>query len=791
MFRLLLSFFGTVQLDQGTFIAWAHNLVSDGFRSFYQGWSDYLPGYLYVLWILGKINLLGIFPQVFLFKLPAIFADVATGYLIYKILSKYKSPNLGTLGAIVYLFNPAIYANSALWGQVDSLTALASIAAIYFLDTNLILSAIFLSLGTLVKPQAAFILPVIIFLLIKNKRKFHEIAIYALFGMGVFVLGFVPFSNGNLAQFIISRLGLSANQYPYTSVNAFSFWGLSGFWRPDNAYYQFISYGLVLASTVALFFKKNKNIFSRYFLVSFIFAASFIFFTRMHERHLLPLFAPLTIILIDNPIYIFPYITFSLTYLFNLMYSYNWITGQNTLLYSDFFIKVLIIANITSLIYMLFAFLRDKKITWKKIYDLISVFLKNIRPTTKKVVFRENFAKIKLTRSKSKKILYAILAFAFIARIFNLNSPQTMYFDEVYHAFTAKTMLGADYAKAWEWWNTPPEGFAYEWTHPPIAKLGMALGMIIFGQTSFGWRIPGALLGVGSVYLVYLIAKKIFNDEAMGLISAGVLSLDGLALVMSRIGMNDSYILFFSLLSIYLFMQKKDFFSALVYGLAISSKWSALWAAPIIFVLWLKRKKKFTPSLLWFLVLPIVIYLMSYIPMFTTGHSLNTWWGMQEQMWWYHTNLRATHPYSSPWWSWPFLIRPIYLYTSEEVGGFVARIYAMGNPFVFWFGIASVASCAIYSYLEKNKNLGFVVFSYLIFFVPWAASPRIMFLYHYLPSIPFMSIAIAYVLRRTPKLIYIVLPIFLLSFVYFYPHWTGLNIPLWLDKSYYWVSSWR
>jgi dolichyl-phosphate-mannose--protein O-mannosyl transferase len=177
--------------------------------------------------------------------------------------------------------------------------------------------------------------------------------------------------------------------------------------------------------------------------------------------------------------------------------------------------------------------------------------------------------------------------------------------------------------------------------------------------------------------------------------------------------------------------------------------------------------------------------------MFLSGHSLSTWWEMQKQMWWYHTGLKATHPYTSMWYSWPFLIRPIYLYTSEEVGGWVSRIYAMGNPFVFWFGLVAIVSSFIYSFVEKNKKLGLIVFSYLIFFVPWALSPRIMFLYHYLPSIPFLAIATAYVLRRNPKLILSYLLIGLLVFIYFYPHWAGLQIPLWLDQSYYWIGNWR
>lgn len=137
------------------------------------------------------------------------------------------------------------------------------------------------------------------------------------------------------------------------------------------------------------------------------------------------------------------------------------------------------------------------------------------------------------------------------------------------------------------------------------------------------------------------------------------------------------------------------------------------------------------------------------------------------------------------------MIRPIYLYTSSEIGGMVSRIYAMGNPVIFWFGLASVLISFAYSYVEKNKNLGIIIFAYLIFFVPWAASPRIMFLYHYLPSVPFLAIATGYVLRRGPKLILPFIFVSLVFFAYFYPHFVGLNIPLWLDKSYYWTSSWR
>jgi predicted membrane-bound dolichyl-phosphate-mannose-protein mannosyltransferase len=788
MLRLVLSFFGTLNLDQGTFIAWAGMLAENGFKNFYNSWSDYFPGYLYVLFILGKINAVGIFPEPLLFKLPAIIADLLTGLVIYKILYKSKGEKWGLIGAAIYLFNPAIIANSTLWGQVDSLTALMSLFAIYQFPFSIYLSAASLAFGTLVKPQVAFVFPVILFLFLRDKRKFTELLAYCITGLVVFTLGFVPFWNhSNLISFIYERIGISLNQYPYLSVNAFNFWGIAGNWKPDSIYIQGVCYLLVSVMVVFLSFRlwRVKN--AQYYLLSFIFAASFMFFTRMHERHLLPVFAPLIIAAIENPYLMVPYIGLSLTYVANIYYAYVWISESFKEVFSDFAIKLMEVTNVGFVAFIFYVLAKNINSIWPKI-DFIKSKLNFGFKNNKTKVSR--LPEVKMSLKTARLILIAIMVFGFATRVYSLGSPQAEYFDEVYHAFTAKVILHGD-VKAWEWWNTPPEGFAYEWTHPPLAKLGMTLGMLIFGENSFGYRIPGAILGTGIILLIYLLAKEIFKDEVVGLLSAAVFSLDGLALVMSRIGMNDSYILFFTLLSLYLYLKDRNFLSALMFGFALASKWSAIWAIPIFGVIFLSRKKKLTLSCLWFFILPVVVYIAAYFDMFVTGHSLKTMWDMQQQMWWYHTGLRATHPYGSSWWTWPLLIRPIYLYTSDEIGGTVARIYAFGNPFVFWFGLVSVFWCLVYSFIDRNKNLALVVFSYLIFFVPWALSPRIMFLYHYLPSIPFLAIASGYVLRRNPKLIIGYLLVGLLVFIYFYSHWAGLRIPLWLDSSYYWISSWR
>jgi len=83
---------------------------------------------------------------------------------------------------------------------------------------------------------------------------------------------------------------------------------------------------------------------------------------------------------------------------------------------------------------------------------------------------------------------------------------------------------------AWEWWNQPPEGVAYEWAHPPMAKLFMVAGIFLFGETAFAWRFFGALLGVGCVLLIYLLGRKLFSQR-VALLASFLFAFDGLPFV--------------------------------------------------------------------------------------------------------------------------------------------------------------------------------------------------------------------------------------------------------------------
>ncbi|MDP1743726.1 MAG: phospholipid carrier-dependent glycosyltransferase [Candidatus Amesbacteria bacterium] len=372
-------------------------------------------------------------------------------------------------------------------------------------------------------------------------------------------------------------------------------------------------------------------------------------------------------------------------------------------------------------------------------------------------------------------MLGLIIAFTLITRLWNLHLPTEYYFDEVYNAFTTQEIVKNN-IKAYEWFHTSPVvGTAYGWTHPPLAKLISAIGILLFGDNSFGWRVSGAVLGTGVIYLTYLIAKE-FMTKKWALLAALFASLDGLILVQSRINMNDIYALFFILLVFYFFVKKRLLLLAISLGMLLATKWTGLYAIAIFG--WRK-------NIIGVLIVVLGIYLLSYSHYFYLGGTWQNFIELQKQMWWYNTNLTATHTYQSSWWTWPFNLRSVWYYVNYQIDQ-IANIYALGNPIIFWAGIPAV----IYA-LFKRQWL--IVIGYLAFWLPWARAPRIMFLYHYLPSVPFICMAIAYSLSQI-KNKYLTIGIcglVIVAFVYFYPLWTGIPMPKEFVNQYFWLPGWK
>jgi dolichyl-phosphate-mannose--protein O-mannosyl transferase len=214
--------------------------------------------------------------------------------------------------------------------------------------------------------------------------------------------------------------------------------------------------------------------------------------------------------------------------------------------------------------------------------------------------------------------LIVILILSSFSRFYRLGYIRDYVFDEVYHAFTAK-MYSLERYEAWVWWESPPEGVAYEWTHPPLAKVIMSWGVDMFGgpgempdkaknpdtllaRSSFGWRFFSAFFGVLGTLALFLFTAKLFNNKWIGLIAATLFTFDLLPLVQSRTAMNDIFAVTFLLFGFYFFIQRttqglpytlqtpilsyklpllKWLIAGIFLGCAIASKWTSLFGIGI------------------------------------------------------------------------------------------------------------------------------------------------------------------------------------------------------------------
>ena len=421
-------------------------------------------------------------------------------------------------------------------------------------------------------------------------------------------------------------------------------------------------------------------------------------------------------------------------------------------------------------------------------------------PKIKKIIFKYYI----------QLILIGILFFSFITKVERLGKIQEHIFDEVYVGFTAEQFALGN-RQAWVWDYSAPTGFAYCWSHPPLGKLIMAGGIKILGVNSFSRRIVPALAGTLLSLMVFLLAKQIFPKRpAIGLLAATFIALDGLVLTLSRIGLADTILALFLLISIYFLNQKKYLYSAIFWGMALATKWTSFYFLPFLglFLLselkWQKNFKLLFKNLIYiikvFLIYSlcgVIIYLLSYLPLFLYGYGFPKFIHLQQQMYWYHTGLDATHPWQSPAISWPLDWRPVWFYVDYQPDK-IANIFALGNPVIFWTGFLAVFFTLGYFWISKQKNLKFLLLAYFIFWLPWIVSPRCMFLYHYLPAVPFLSIILAFFLDTLASahkylkflpLLFIVITLGI--FIFFYPYWTGISMPKSQVAQYQWLPSWK
>jgi len=422
---------------------------------------------------------------------------------------------------------------------------------------------------------------------------------------------------------------------------------------------------------------------------------------------------------------------------------------------------------------------------------------------------------------------------------------QNTYFDEIYFVRTAQEYLHLQ--------------LPYEWTHPPLGKLIQAGGILIFGFNPFGWRIMGVIFATLMIPLIYLLGKKLFGTWIGGFTSAFLLTFDFMHFTMARMGTADTYIVFSALAwQLFFLIYLKNvldkgwktsvtpLFLAVVFAtLAFSTKWfdlfGSLGALAILVAMRITEVKKLKGTLkakfytlldrpysqiVGFVLIGVVIYFIIYIPDMLAGRSFIGVLNLQEQMYIYQSTLKATHPFASPWYSWPFLFDPfnkwvpyagsqypynvhvpLFLELTSLPNGTTSVIVLLGNPALWWVGFAAIVGLTVFTVpkiLQKRFNFSLkdnlpAVFILTIFFFQWLCFifiMRLTFIYHYYECVPFLCLAVAFIVNRywnnkwgkILTIAYFALVVGL--FILFYPAISGAPTSNSFINSLQWFKSW-
>ncbi len=408
------------------------------------------------------------------------------------------------------------------------------------------------------------------------------------------------------------------------------------------------------------------------------------------------------------------------------------------------------------------------------------------------------------------------------------------YFDEIYHPRTALEHLE----------NITP----YEVSHPPLGKLIISLGVWLFGMVPFGWRFMGTLFGVLMLPVLYIFLKNLFGKTAVAFCGTCLFAFDFMHLVQTRIATIDTYGVFFILLSYYFMYRWLSvpagsrlrssilplFLSGLFWGIGCASKWTVVYAGIGLAVLWLlglifkgrewrgfvgeDGRPRFAPyvigtfflSILFFVVIPVGVYVASYLPYLTadaarygTQPTLKRLWELvwdnQVFMLTYHQGVHEPHPYQSDWYHWIIDGRPILYYRDYGPNDTVSLFASFNNPLVSWGGLLAFFGVLVQTIRRKCGKGLFILIAILSQLVPWLAIGRTLFAYHYFPTVLFLVFAICYLMddmltrRRNgcTLAVYGFTGCAVALYAVFYPALIGLYIPRWYSDVFLrWLPSW-
>lgn len=410
------------------------------------------------------------------------------------------------------------------------------------------------------------------------------------------------------------------------------------------------------------------------------------------------------------------------------------------------------------------------------------------------------FSPFRLQRSGLWVVFGAALALSVYLRAHDVTFPAQMSWDENHFVENARNYLVGQRD-----WND----------HPPLGKLIIALGMAVIGDNALGWRIAPLLLGLVSIPLAGLLARRLYPGLAGAApLAMVVVGLDGFLICYSRTALLDGMLTTLYLAALALMVSARGWQGwcavFLTIAAACSIKWSGvalLMPLATLLILQFRPAIRHWPAAL---VLPL-----AYVTLYSAGlwfgqqpWSLADFWQANRNLLAHHLGLTGmTHSATSYWYSWLYMGNPIVLRYDAMPDGSVAVMSSMSNP-VLWFGVTLAALASSLTAVVRWRELfrrktelnqvqadTFLVAAWVAPILPWILTARDSYIYHYLPAyaagLVLLSAWAARLFQRLPSLTVVVGCVLLVLSLYFAPVSTQWPISPAGFEQRMWLEGWR
>lgn len=381
-----------------------------------------------------------------------------------------------------------------------------------------------------------------------------------------------------------------------------------------------------------------------------------------------------------------------------------------------------------------------------------------------------------------------LLLLSVAVHLVGLSHPRSVVFDEVHFGRYA-----SNYCCSHERFFDP---------HPPHAKLLIAgvaylagyrgelkfdhIGQPYAASSPVPLRLAPALAGTLLPLIVFALLRQLGAGQAASFFGGLLVIFDNALTTQSRTITLDMIFLVatFGALSLCLGAQTLQsvkwrallvFMSGCTAGLAVGAKFTGLAIIGLILLylaskIWAEKGRPHLKARLgeagFFLIGATTVYLAGWLLHFSllTQPGPGDAWGnlsgnlvtdiieTHSKMLSAHANLPDSHPYGSPWWGWPLMTRPIFLWNASDS---TARMYLIGNP-VVWWGISllfvvilvnllltRVSNLTVQPSVGRERRLFWLpIVGYFASYIPLAFVPRVLFIYHYYVPLLFSLILV-------------------------------------------------